>query len=171
MQAGGQEFDSPRLHNRKPAPAGFFCIYRKAFVDIRVAAYGVIVRDGEVLLSHLREATHSRWTLPGGGIDPGEDPADAAVREIFEETGYHATLDSILGVNSIVIPADQRPAGMDPVQGIRIVYRASVIGGELTHEAEGSTDEARWFRLGDLAKLETVELVEAGMRMLVESAR
>jgi len=140
-------------------------------MDIRVAAYGVIVHDGEVLLSHLRDDEASRWTLPGGGIDPGEDPADAAVREIREETGYEASLDSLLGVDSIVIPEDQRPAGVGPVQGIRIVYRASVVGGELVNEADGSTDEARWFRLGDLAKLNTVELVEVGMRMLVESAR
>lgn len=140
-------------------------------MDIRVAAYGVIVHDGEVLLSHLREAAHSRWTLPGGGIDPGEDPADAAVREILEETGFTATLDSLLGVDSIVIPAEHRTTGAGPLQAIRIVYRATVTGGELTNERDGSTDEARWFRLGDLAKLETVELVEAGLRLLVESAR
>ena len=140
-------------------------------MDIRVAAYGVIIRDGEVLLSHLRDDAGSRWTLPGGGIGPGEDPADAAVREIREETGYEASLDSLLGVDSIVIPEDLRPAGVGPVQGLRIVYRATVVGGELVSEVAGSTDEARWVRLGDLAKLNTVELVETAMRMLVESAR
>jgi 8-oxo-dGTP pyrophosphatase MutT (NUDIX family) len=140
-------------------------------MDIRVAAYGVIVRDGEILLAHWSQGGLSGWTLPGGGIDPGEDPADAAVREILEETGYTATLDSLLGVDSIVIPTEQRLSGTGPLHGLRIVYRADVVSGELTNEIDGSTDEARWFRLGDLARLDTVDLVETGLRMLVESAR
>lgn len=37
------------------------------------------------------------WVTPGGGIDPDETPADAAVREVFEETGYRATAEELLG--------------------------------------------------------------------------
>ena len=55
----------------------------------RVAAYAVILRDGEILLSRLAESVtpDELWTLPGGGLDHGEDPRDAVVREIREETG------------------------------------------------------------------------------------
>ena len=42
-------------------------------MDIRVAAYAVIVDDRGMLLSHWNEGGYSGWTLPGGGIDPGED--------------------------------------------------------------------------------------------------
>ena len=45
-------------------------------MDIRIAAYGVILDEDRILLAHWREHGHSGWTLPGGGIDPGEDPAD-----------------------------------------------------------------------------------------------
>jgi 8-oxo-dGTP pyrophosphatase MutT (NUDIX family) len=58
----------------------------------------VIVRDpnGHVLLVHDRDA--NQWTLPGGIIEPGETPADAAVREVWEETSVLATLTHIVGV-------------------------------------------------------------------------
>jgi ADP-ribose pyrophosphatase YjhB (NUDIX family) len=60
----------------------------------RVAAYAVIIRSGEILLSRLapRISGGELWTLPGGGLDHGEDPQAAVVREIFEETGLCATV-------------------------------------------------------------------------------
>ena len=48
-------------------------------VDTRIAAYAVVVEDRGMLLAHWNEAGRAAWTLPGGGIDPGEDPADAVV--------------------------------------------------------------------------------------------
>jgi len=141
-------------------------------MDIRVAAYGVILRGDMILLAHWREEDRSGWTLPGGGLEEGEDPADAAIREIFEETGYTAELDELIGIDSIVVPAEDRLHDRSqPLHGLRIVYRAEVVGGELTNEADGSTDEARWVRLAEVAKLDTVPLVEIAVRMLVESAR
>jgi 8-oxo-dGTP diphosphatase len=72
-------------------------------VKLRVAAYAVVVESGQVLLPHWLEGPISGWTLPGGGIDPGEDPADAVVREVEEETGYHVVVDELLGIDSLVI--------------------------------------------------------------------
>jgi len=133
---------------------------------LRVAAYAVIVEDGRVLLPHWMEGGQSGWTLPGGGIDPGEDPADAAVREVLEETGYHAVLDELLGVDSLLIPAADR---IDPTDGalhaLRIVYRAHVVGGELRDEIDGTTDTAAWFPLDEVPGLDRVELVDTALRM------
>ena len=47
----------------------------------------VIVHDGKVLLFQHVFWTAARWGLPGGGIEPGEDPADAILREVREECG------------------------------------------------------------------------------------
>ena len=135
-------------------------------VDIRVAAYGVIIRDGSMLLSHWNEHGRTGWTLPGGGIDPGEHPADAAVREILEETGYVARLDRLLGIDTQVIPTARRHTQANrPLQALRIVYRASVVSGELRNEIGGSTDEARWVPLDEVSALPTVDLVRVGMRL------
>ncbi|GAB3398242.1 hypothetical protein GCM10027568_35060 [Humibacter soli] len=133
-------------------------------MDIRVAAYAVIVDGPKVLLAHWNQHGRSGWTLPGGGIEAGEDPADAAVREVQEETGYHAVLDELLGVHSHVIPEDQRISGDGALQALRIVYRAHVVSGDLENEADGSTDEARWFDLSEVASLRKVSLVDTGLR-------
>ncbi|WP_022902070.1 NUDIX hydrolase [Humibacter albus] len=133
-------------------------------MDIRVAAYAVIADGGRVLLAHWNEHGRSGWTLPGGGLESGEDPADAAVREVFEETGFNAELDELIGVNSHIIPADQRDSGRGALQALRIVYRAHITGGDLRNELHGSTDEARWFSLSEIPSLRKVSLVGVGLR-------
>lgn len=131
-------------------------------MQTRVAAYGVIVRDGLLLLSHWQEG--DRWTLPGGGLEPGEPPADAAVREIFEETGYVASIDRLLGIDSVVIPVENRiPVTDVALHSIQIVYTASIVSGELTHEGDGSSDEARWVSLDEVAQLPHVRHVDFGL--------
>lgn len=135
----------------------------------RIAAYAVVVDGDHILLPHWSEGTGSGWTLPGGGIDPGEHPEDAAVRELREETGYDVALDGLLGVDSVVVPAERRfttgTPHAEPLHGIRIVYRAHVVGGELTVEADGSTDDVAWHRLDAVDALDRVDLVDVGRRL------
>ncbi len=135
-------------------------------MDLRVAAYALITDDqGRMLLPHWREAAHSHWTMPGGGIDPGEHPADAAVREVLEETGYHVELDGVLGVDSHVAPAAERLYPADrPGQALKIVYRAHIIGGELRVEENGSTDGVAWHTPEEVDALDRVSLVDLSRR-------
>ena len=135
-------------------------------MHLRVAAYAVVIDSDRILLARIREE-RARWTLPGGGIDPGEHPADAAVREVREETGHEVELDGLLGIDSIVIagPDLDEPSEHD-LHGVRIVYGAHVVGGTLRDEADGSTDTAAWIDLADLPTLPTVELIDAALAML-----
>ncbi len=53
----------------------------------RPGAYAVLLRQGQVLLTH-QSAPRPEFQLPGGGIDPGEGQLAALHREVFEETGW-----------------------------------------------------------------------------------
>jgi 8-oxo-dGTP diphosphatase len=134
-------------------------------LDLRVAAYGVVVDGDRMLLAHWVEGGMRAWTLPGGGIDPGEDPADAVVREVAEETGYDVVVDELLGIESAVIPAEQRLVAGEPAQHqLRIIYRVHIVGGSLRDEVDGTTDTAAWFALDEIEALERVSQVDAGRR-------
>ncbi|MBI5927606.1 MAG: NUDIX domain-containing protein [Aquabacterium sp.] len=82
-----------------PIPPFIAEIRKKIGADlILVPTIVVIARDDQerILLVHDRDA--NMWTLPGGIIEPGESPADAAVREVWEETRVHARLTHIVGI-------------------------------------------------------------------------
>jgi ADP-ribose pyrophosphatase YjhB (NUDIX family) len=133
----------------------------------RVAAYAVCTDDDDRLLLCRIAQGHSVgfdgwWTLPGGGLDHGEDPRDGALRELTEETGYVGKLGALLEVDSwhttFVPPGEDEALDW---HGIRILFRCTIVGGELRDELDGSTDTCRWFtpdelrgeRLADIAEL------------------
>lgn len=106
-----------------------------------------------------------RWTLPGGGLDFGEDPAAGAVRELTEETGLTSRIVSLVFVDSRTQPP--RPeANLGEWHGIRIVYRVEITGGELRDEIDGSTDAAAWFTREELQSLPIVDLVAVALEHL-----
>ncbi|MGF2949482.1 NUDIX hydrolase [Microbacterium alcoholitolerans] len=138
-------------------------------MDLRVAAYGVITDDaGRVLLARWVEGRRVAWTMPGGGLEDGEDPELAVRRELREETGFQIETTELLGIHSRVIPASRRVRPGEsrmPLHTIRIVYRARITGGELRYEQNGSTDMAAWFTLDEVAELQRVKLVDIALRM------
>lgn len=128
----------------------------------RIAAYAICTDDTDrVLLARWVGPAGPSWTLTGGGLDFGEHPEVGAVRELTEETGYIGVLEALLGVHV------EHFVGVngDDLQSVRIVYRGRVTGGELTYELDGSTDLAAWVPRADIADLDAVTLVHAGMAM------
>jgi 8-oxo-dGTP pyrophosphatase MutT (NUDIX family) len=65
---------------------------------LQVPSVAIALRDadGRVLLA--RHSESDLWLLPGGAIEPAETPSDAAVREMFEETGLFVRLTGLVGV-------------------------------------------------------------------------
>jgi 8-oxo-dGTP diphosphatase len=61
---------------------------------------GVVLRDDDGRILLIRRRGEGTWGIPGGGVEPGESWASAALRECREETGWTATMDGLLGVYS-----------------------------------------------------------------------
>ncbi|WP_308250804.1 NUDIX hydrolase [Nonomuraea rhizosphaerae] len=133
--------------------------------ELRVAAYAVCIDDDRVLLARGIEPDGPLWTLPGGGLDHGEDPLDAAVREVAEETGYTVEISSLLGINTLRQYYPRPNGGQADFHGIRIVYAARVVGGTLAHEVGGSTDLAAWVDLDRVPDLARVDLIDIALEL------
>jgi len=143
----------------------------------RVAAYAVVLRaaaDGEltILLSRLSDALVRRptWTLPGGGLDHGEDPRAAVVREVYEETGLPVEVGETAWVFSAHAPDTWRRGRRVDNHALRIVYDGWVpvdAPPPQTTEVGGSTAEARWMPLRQAldGTLTTVDLVKQALEM------
>jgi 8-oxo-dGTP diphosphatase len=131
----------------------------------RLAAYAVCVDGGRVLLVRLAGRTAPLWTLPGGGLDHGEDPSAGALRELEEETGLRGEIVRLLGIHSWHGPWRPEPGFEVDFHAVRIVYEVEVVGGTLRHETEGSSDRAEWFPLDQLDELDRVELVDLALEM------
>ena len=70
------------------------------------AAGGVVMRDGQVAVVH--RPRYDDWTLPKGKLDPDETSEEAALREVWEETGLHARLERELPSTSTRCAAGRR---------------------------------------------------------------
>lgn len=138
-------------------------------MDVRIAAYVVIISNGALLLTHWNEDGRSGWTLPGGGLEYYETAEQAAIREAMEETGLAVELTGLLGVDSLYVePANRAHGRTLPLHSFRVLYRARVVGGTLTNEVAGSSDEARWVTWEELADLPVLSLVGVALDLWPE---
>jgi 8-oxo-dGTP diphosphatase len=134
-------------------------------MSFRLAAYAVCIEDGRVLLARCVSPTgDTNWTLPGGKVEHAEDPFDAVIREVAEETGCDALVERLLGVDSRVIPATEARLGIEH-QNIGIFYRVRITGGTLRPEPNGETAESVWTSIPDVARLRRSSLVDVGLAL------
>lgn len=105
---------------------------------------GVVRRADEILL--VRRADNGQWTPVTGIVDPGEQPAVAARREVLEETGVTVEVERLAWVNAgppVVHANGDRARYLDHCFSCRHVH------GE-AHVADDESSDVRWFPVDDL---------------------
>jgi ADP-ribose pyrophosphatase YjhB (NUDIX family) len=128
----------------------------------RLAAYALTRDgDGQILLARIAPGYPGagQWTLPGGGVQFGEDPEATVTRELTEETGLEGQVLGLAFVHSGTGPSQDGGAW----HAIRIVYRVEIVGGELRDETDESTDMAAWFSPDQARRVSLVDLAQAAL--------
>ncbi|MFC8682744.1 NUDIX domain-containing protein [Microbacterium ureisolvens] len=124
-----------------------------------VGVTAVVLRDGKVLLG--RRSDNGHLTPVTGIVDPGEEPADAAVRETLEEADVVCRVERLAWVHQI--PRVTYDNG-DQSDYLDITFRCSWVSGE-PYPADGEMTEVGWYDVAALG-----ELVLPDMRRRIEAA-
>lgn len=114
----------------------------------RVAVYAIVETARGLLLTELSEKTWvpGEWTLPGGGIDPGESALEALHREVWEETDQTITDVEFLGVLTSHWIGRSPGGRVEDFQAVRLYYRGHcpAPSDPVVHDVDGSTASAAW---------------------------
>ena len=131
----------------------------------RVGCYLISINDGRLLAAHIAPGYPGAgsWTLPGGGIEWGEQPHEALEREVLEESGFRLASYTYVGADSRTYPERDGHAAL---HWIRLYFTADLEGHPEVTEVDGSVDGAAWLPLDELPSLPVVDLVEVGLSML-----
>lgn len=126
----------------------------------RPAAYGIVIKDGKVLLS---KQFGNKYDLPGGGIDLGEDLKTGVLREIKEETGIDAGNPRIISVENSFFHAAH--ASKESYHSVLLYYVCDYLGGELSTDGFDAyekeyADMAEWMPIGAINGIELASTVD-----------
>jgi 8-oxo-dGTP diphosphatase len=118
--------------------------------EVTLAASAACFRGGKVLIA--KRITPPVWSLPGGKVENGETPAEAAEREIYEETGVQADIVGLAGEREVIL---KDKAGAFAGRYRILAFAARWLEGEAKPGPEAS--EVAWVEPENIASYKTTE--------------
>lgn len=104
----------------------------------------IVVQDDKLLMIRAKDSVS--WSVPSGGIELGESPEEACIRETFEETGIHVQVKQLVHIKNVAI-------GEYDVS--THYYLCELVGGQITyHDPDDSIEEIGWKKIKDFDDIE-----------------
>lgn len=122
--------------------------------QLRLGCSAALLREDRSAILLLRRTDTGEWSLPGGGLEPGESVSEACAREFLEETGLRVHPISLVGVYSNPDRLVRYPDN-NSYHLIAIHFEVGLLGGQL-----GPTSEASQFAFFTRTQTESLEIVE-----------
>lgn len=117
----------------------------------RLAAYGIVVSSRGILATEFSDLTAvaGMWGLPGGGIDPHENPATTVQREVYEETGQDVDVVRFVDIQSDHWIGASPRGVVEDFHAVRLIYAAHCLIPRETvvHDVGGTTADSQWVPL------------------------
>jgi 8-oxo-dGTP pyrophosphatase MutT (NUDIX family) len=124
----------------------------------RVSAHAFVTSSRGVLMTQFSDRTNApgKWGLPGGGLEPHEEPDRAVLREVWEESGQVIEVSELALVQSRHWIGRAPGGRLEDFHAVRLVYRAACPEPTepVVHDVGGTTASAAWMPAGDLELLE-----------------
>ena len=123
-----------------------------------------VIYDAQSRVLLVRQTADSRWSTPGGTVEPEETPATAVVREVHEETGLEVSIVRLLGVFGGPHFIVQYPNG-DRSQYVSAVFECAVVGGSPVANGD-ETDQLTYAGPSEFARLDCQPWLQHVMPLL-----
>jgi ADP-ribose pyrophosphatase YjhB (NUDIX family) len=120
-------------------------------IDVRAA----VISENKILLVKERG---DGWTLPGGWVDPGESPSEAAVRETKEESGYDVSAVRLIAIYD----RDRQGHPPCPFHVYKLIFLCKLVGGSARTSLE--TDGVSFFDQDELPALSESRVLSAQLK-------
>lgn len=141
----------PRIKRRGLDPQLRIAADEHPVLNQRIAAYAVVRSSRGVLGTECSEKTAvpGLWQLPGGGLDPGESPSEALIREVAEETGQEVRINRLIDLQSDHWVGRAPNGVLEDFHALRIIYTATCLAPTTPNvvDIDGTTSQAAWVPL------------------------